>query len=155
LRPEVVAYAPAVDALHTADEIIICPGDLYSSIIPVLLPRGVKDALIASTARITVVLNIMTKSGETDNYTADDFLTIIEKYIGRTADQVIYNTSDIPESALLNYALENKVEINADAHAMDSRYIGAPLLGITQTGHIYTDSDALRVVFEQLCTDRG
>ncbi len=54
LKPEVNATPEAKNALKESDYIIICPGDLYSSIIPVLLPKGIKKEIQKSKAKIQI-----------------------------------------------------------------------------------------------------
>ena len=45
LKPHIEASSSVLEAIRSADHIIVCPGDLYSSIIPVLLPKGMKETL--------------------------------------------------------------------------------------------------------------
>ncbi|MGC9599409.1 MAG: gluconeogenesis factor YvcK family protein [Minisyncoccia bacterium] len=75
-----------------ADMIVIGPGDLYTSIIPNLLVRGVREEIKKSKAKKVFLCNLMTKRGETDNFTAEDFLNTIEKYLGKNVlDFAIFN----------------------------------------------------------------
>ncbi len=138
LKPEVRASRSALDALRTADYIVVCQGDLYSSIIPVLLPKGVKRAVQRSGAKVLLILNIMTKRGETDNYTETDFIQNIEKHLGRKADFIICNDAPIPDGILLKYSLESKVVLGARRGARDRRMISAPLAMIAD-GQIFSD----------------
>jgi uncharacterized cofD-like protein len=149
LKPEVSASDLAIEAISEAGYIIISPGDLYSSIIPVLLPKGMKDAIQQSSAKIILILNIMTKQGETDNYTATDFVEKIEKYLGRKADYIIHNETPIPNSILLKYSLERKVELGF-ASENDPRIIPAPLAMINEEDQILSDPQVIRKVIEKL-----
>jgi 2-phospho-L-lactate transferase/gluconeogenesis factor (CofD/UPF0052 family) len=99
---------------------------LYSSILPTLLPAGVRESIQASSARIIIILNLMTKRGETDHYTATDFIERIERYMGRRADVVIHNSAPIPESVRTTYALEQKVELTIP-EGSTARFVPAPL----------------------------
>jgi uncharacterized cofD-like protein len=148
LKPQVAASPLATEAVRDADYIVICPGDLYSSIIPVLLPQGMKESLIHSRAKIILILNIMTKKGETDNYTASDFVEKIEKYLGREAAQIICNSASIPREILLKYSLEQKVELDSFKNPNDPRIISVPLASISEAGQILTDAMVLSEVFQ-------
>lgn len=89
IDPSVPACPEAIHALKKADWIIVCPGDLYSSIIPTLLPKGVRETIKSSPARTVVITNIANKKGETDGYSAKDFTRKIENRMGRKADFVL------------------------------------------------------------------
>lgn len=150
LKPEVAISLLAEEAILDADHIVVCQGDLYSSIIPTLLPRGFKEAVKNSPAKITLILNIMTKQGETDNYTPDDFVQRIEKNLGKRVDHIIFNNQSIPEDVLLNYSLEQKIEFKLLKEGVDSRMIPAPLVTISETGQILSNPVALRQVLEKI-----
>ena len=100
IEPEVKAYQPSLDAVIEADLITIGPGDLYSSSIPCLLMKGMKEALKRTKAKKVFVCNIMTKLGETNNFSVLDFTNEAEKYMGCDLDYVIYNT-EIPSKERL------------------------------------------------------
>lgn len=93
LRPAATATPEALAAIMSADMVVIGPGDLYTSIIPNLLVDGVREAIVGSSARVVYVCNVMTKHGETDRYTASDFLRVVARYLG----------DGILQAALLNY----------------------------------------------------
>ena len=69
----------AREAIENSDYVIIGPGDLYTSIVPNLLCVGMVEALRATRAKIVYVCNIMTKHGETDHFTVEDFVRVIEQ----------------------------------------------------------------------------
>ncbi len=150
LSPRVSASSDVKKAITTADYIIISPGDLYSSIVPTLLPSGVKEAVKKSGATIILFLNIMTKSGETDNYTADDFIREIEKYLGTKVDHIVSNNAPIAKKVLLNYSLESKVELSKFVKRSDKRVIFAPLAVTNDKGALVSDPKAIRQVIEKI-----
>ena len=91
LRPEAVAYQKALDEVARADIVLIGPGDMYSSILPCFLPRGMKETLSFSKSKKVFICPLMTKLGETQGFSVKDFAKEIEKYIGCDLDYVIYN----------------------------------------------------------------
>jgi len=93
LEPEAAAYPPALTAIAEADLIVIGPGDLFTSLVPNLLVKGVRDAIAASRAKVLYVCNLMTKPNETPGYTVDDFVGTMAMYLGEAQlDAVLYNS---------------------------------------------------------------
>ena len=86
-------YPPVIDAIEQADYIFIGPGDLFTSIIPNLIVPGVKEALQNTSAKIYFTINIMTKFGETHNFTGKDFVVKLEDRLGRMVDGIIGNNT--------------------------------------------------------------
>ena len=150
LRPKIRASKQTTAAIRGADYCIICPGDLYSSIVPTLLPIGIQQAFRRSHAKIVVVLNIMTKQGETDGYRAEDFVREFEARIGKPCDVILYNTAPIPRESLLRYRMERKIKLSSGELKSDPRVLKAPLIGITKEGYLYHDPLALAKVFGKI-----
>ncbi len=97
----------AREALLNADYIIIGPGDLYTSIIPNLLCKGMKEALNNSKGKIIYICNAMTKRGETTNMEVIDFIEAIERYIDPVClDYVIVNNGHIDKDIVTKYKKE-------------------------------------------------
>lgn len=96
------AFPPAIQAILSADLILVGPGSLYTSIMANLLVPAVADALRASRAIKFFICNIATQPGETDGYTCGDHVRAIENHLGgRIFDIVIYNKnydSVLPET---------------------------------------------------------
>lgn len=83
LEPEDVrAYPGAVQALLGAELIVAGPGSLFTSILPNLLIREIRDALVASRALKIYVCNVATQPGETDGFSVADHLEAIQRHIG-------------------------------------------------------------------------
>jgi len=148
LRPKVKAYPKAIEAINNANLIIIGPGDLYSSLAQILLTRGIPEAIRKSKAKKIYICNLMTKYGETNNFTVSDFVNEIEKYLGkkgnedksssspfaaaRVLDYVIYNTKKPSERRLAEHKrkhpeLLNLVKFEKDL-IKDKRFIGRDVL---------------------------
>lgn len=97
-----LAYPPTVQAILSAELIILGPGSLYTSILPNLLVPDLAEALKASRAIKFYVSNVATQPGETDGYTCGDHIRTIENHLGaRIFDLVICNSnfeSRLPEN---------------------------------------------------------
>jgi len=74
-------YPPSVQAIFTADLIVIGPGSLYTSVIPNLLVPGLANALRASNALKFFVMNVANQAGETSGYTWSDHIHAIERNV--------------------------------------------------------------------------
>ena len=96
----------AKTAILESDYIILGPGDLYTSILPNVVVGGAKEALCNSKAKIIYIVNLMTKNGQTTDYTAQDHVNDIIKYSGRTPDYIFINNSQLPNNILTNYQEE-------------------------------------------------
>lgn len=151
LEPNVSATQEVISEIEKADWFVIAPGDFYSSIIATLLPQGIAAALKRSSAKVVLVLNIMTKRGETDDYHAEDFIALVEKYIGRPVDIILHNDKKIPAAALTGYSLENKVEFTVGAEkGKDSRIRFAPFAHLSKEGYLGHDEKVLHQEFAKL-----
>src|SRR5579859_1676023 len=82
LKPNATVNPPVLDAIAQADLIVMGPGDLYTSTIPNLLVGGVAEAIRQARGRRVYVCNVMTKRGETDNFSASEFIREIKRYLG-------------------------------------------------------------------------
>lgn len=67
----------ALDAVRSADWIVIGPGSWYSSVLPHLLVPGLRDALLRTRARIVVTMNLEAQPGETDGLSVADHLDVL------------------------------------------------------------------------------
>lgn len=95
------AYPKTLDEIEKADLIIIGPGDFYSSLMPCFLPEGMKEAMQNTKAKKVFICPPMTKLGETNDFTVQDFARETEKYIGCQLDHVLFNTN-IPQEKKIN-----------------------------------------------------
>ncbi len=116
LQPKVHAYGEVEKAIEETDIIIIGPGDLFTSIIPNLLVKGVSEAIRDSKAKKIFVMNLMTKWGETHNLMASDCARVVLEYLGITKfDYTICNDSKMPKKLLEKYVKEKKYPVLIDA----------------------------------------
>lgn len=103
LDPQAEANPEALKAIKEADLIVLGPGDLYTSLLPNLLVEGVSEAITASKAKKVYILNLMTKYGQTYNFTATDHIKVIESYIGKSLTAVLVNTEKYDPEVLQKY----------------------------------------------------
>jgi len=97
-----------------SDFLIIAPGDLYSSVIPIFKFQGIKRAIKKTKAKIIYIMNLMTKSGQTTNYKASDHLFDLEKYLEKKIDLVVLNNGPIPKKIIDWYHSEGEKPVKDD-----------------------------------------
>ncbi len=116
LEPEnVKAPENAIEKILNAELIILGPGSLYTSIIPNLLVKDIREAIIKTDAYKVYICNVMTQYGETDRYTASDHIKALYNIVGKPfLDAVIVNTG-IPEDKIIKkYMREHSEPVVAD-----------------------------------------
>ncbi len=127
LKPDAQVNPDALAALLAADMIVIGPGDLYTSILPNLLVKGISAAIRKSPAKKVFVMNLMTKWGQTFGFRAIDHIHVLEKYLGRVLNYVIINNRKLPRSALLEYAKHKEEPVSNTLQNSYYRVIEAPV----------------------------
>lgn len=138
LVPKATLNPKVTVTLSEADYIIVGPGDLYSSIISLSLVEGFKEAFENSNAKIIFIMNLMTKSSQTPNYSAQDHIEDFVKYFGRQPDCVIRNSEVIPTEVAEYYKKESNdvvVEGNIKDIAEVMKPLLSPILSNTKSIH--------------------
>ena len=88
------AYPLTLQAILSADMIVIGPGSLFTSVLPNLLIPEIQSAIRASKAFKVFVCNVATEMGETDHLDCGAHLAAIEAHIGSTlVDLVVVNNN--------------------------------------------------------------
>jgi len=131
LQPEAEAYSKALGAIRDTDMVVIGPGDLYSTIAQIMKVQGVTEAMKKSRGRLVYITNLMTKRGETENFSVRDFSDQIEEWLGGELDTVIYNNHWPTEERVRDY-LEVHPELIQMVRVEDglekSKFLGADLI---------------------------
>lgn len=102
----------ALEALKKAELIILSPGDLYTSILPVFMFKEIVQYYQQSSAKKVLVLNLMNKLGQTDNFQASDFVKVYIQHLGPNCfDYVIVNNHPIDKQVLAHYAKSGESQV--------------------------------------------
>ena len=75
--PSPEACPESVEAIMTADWVFLGPGSWYTSVIPHLMVPRLREALVATSARLVVVLNLEPQEGETPGFGPEDHLAAL------------------------------------------------------------------------------
>jgi uncharacterized cofD-like protein len=111
LEPEVSIHPTVAAAIRTFDAVIIGPGSFYTSLMPPLLVRGVRDALAAVRGPIILIANLLTEGRGMTGFTAAESARWIAREIGRPVDVIIANGDGPSAAALARYAVEHKAPL--------------------------------------------
>jgi len=127
----------ALAAIEQADIVVIAPGDLYTSLGPLLVIEGFGEALKKSKAKKVYVSNLVSKRGQTDGFTVSDHASEIERFAGTEfLDYVLYNEQAPTEQVAARYEEEGGYVTEADIPAMAAKHykaVGGNFLGAMAT----------------------
>lgn len=126
------ACPEAVAAVEAADAVLLGPGSWFTSVLPHLLVPDLAKALVATTARKVVALNLSAQAGETDGFSQETHLEVLGAHLPElTLDVVLADPRAVLDRAsLLSAARDLGAELVL-AHV--GRDDGAP---VHDAGHL-------------------
>ncbi|MDP9068912.1 MAG: YvcK family protein [Actinomycetota bacterium] len=80
--PNPAAFPAAVDAIRAADQVVLGPGSLFTSLIATLLVPEIRAALLESSARMVFVCNNRIQKGETEGLDATAHFDALTAHLG-------------------------------------------------------------------------
>lgn len=102
--PNPEAIPLAIQAIQSADMIVLGPGSLFSSIIPNLLVKGIREAIQNAGGIKTLMCSVMTQEGETDHFSVRQYAEAVETYLGHgVIDYMLINDHKCSEEDLRPY----------------------------------------------------
>lgn len=132
LEPRARINPEAREAIRVADLVVIAPGDIYTSIGPLLIVDGVAEALKSTKAKIVYVCNLVVKPGQTDGMSVADHAAEIERFgSSPMLDYVLYNDAQPTPGLMRRYTRDKEflVEVSPDElEEAHYRAIGSPLV---------------------------
>lgn len=98
-----------LDVIQNADLIIFSMGSLYTSILPNIICKEVKEVLKKSTTPIMYLCNAVTQPGETDHFTVGDHIELLNQYLEtRKIDVVIASNTKLEKEIVEKYETEEQ-----------------------------------------------
>lgn len=156
LVPRAHANPTALLAIEQADMVVLAPGDLYTSLGPLLAIDGISEALTATKATVVYVSNLVTKQGQTEHFTVSDHAGEIERFVGQEfLDFVLYNKQVPSRAVAKRYEAEGAYLVKIDKKRLDAASyvaIGGQFLGVMAESH---HSDILPVTRSLIRHDAG
>lgn len=151
LEPSSAEATPGVlEAIREAHVVILGPGSLFTSLLPVLLVEGVADAIRGSRGLRLLVGNIMTQPGETASMTMAQHLEALDRHVGSSlVEAVLINEAPIAAGRLASYAAQQAELVSpAGLGARPEKLLVAPL--VSDSGKIRHDPARLAGVLMRL-----
>lgn len=156
-HPKPKALQEAVEAIMTADVVLLGPGSLYTSIIPNLLLDEIAEAVTKTKASCVYCCNIMAQPGETTGLTAADHVKAIEDHIGQSfINKIIVNDEQIKPEVYERYLEQNAriVEIDEDRlKEMKIEVLKSRLVSYNHVGEVRHNSKKLAATIFSLLLD--
>lgn len=130
-----------VPTIESADTIIVGPGDLYTTILPVLVVPEITKALKKSTAKKVFIINIANKPYETHRYMVDDFVKAISDHLGFFPFHFVLTNNNfsipIPKDLHYEYVQDISSDVTTRPFTLIERNVVDPKLPV------YHNSDEL------------
>lgn len=122
LVPNAKPNPMAIKAIEQADLVVIAPGDLYTSLGPLLVIDGIGDALRSTKATVIYVSNLVTKKGQTEGFSVGDHADEIERFGGGGfLDYVLYNQQKPDTELAKRYKAEDAYLVEADLASLEKK----------------------------------
>lgn len=126
LVPTATANPTAIAAIEQADMIVIAPGDLYTSLGPLLVIDGISQALQKTKAICVYVSNLVTKKGQTTGFAVSDLAAEIERFVGAPfLDYVLYNEQPPTKEIAKKYKQESAFSVKIDKNELKKAHYQA------------------------------
>lgn len=143
---DTAACRPALEAVAAADQIVLGPGSLYTSVISALKVQMLAPAVQASAAQKVFVLNLVSQDGETLGLTGAEHLDALRQHCGVEGPGVVVVNSgpvDVPDGL-------NQLTVDPEAAAeLGWRVVAADVSDTTADWPAH-DPVKLGVVLERL-----
>ena len=139
---KVSATPAAIEAILSADVVVLGIGSVYTSILPNLIIPEIKEALEKSKAKVVYYCNAMTQPGETDGYSMEDHVEAFRHH-GSDVDMVVMADDRIPDEILKRYHDEGSIEVKMMEVGHDYEIMKCSLLDFSKD-LVRHDSDKIR-----------
>lgn len=110
-----------LSSIEEADLIIFSMGSLYTSVLPNIICKEVKEAFNNSNAPIMYLCNVVTQPGETDGFNVGDHIKLLNRYLdNKKIDVVIASNTEIDKKIAEKYSTkEQKEPVKIDYENID------------------------------------
>lgn len=136
------AATEAVEAILAADWIVLGPGSWYTSVLPNLMVPALREALIETSAKIVVVMNLGEQAGETQGLGPSEHLTVLVQHAPELAIHTV----------VADPAMDGLAELRQTSEACDARLLVRPVAVEATSRH---DPDTLSTAFAEIFAEVG
>jgi len=131
-----------IKRIVSANILIFGPGSLYTSILPNLLIKKIKQAVESSKALKILIINLLTQPGETNNFTASDHLKEFLRISNLSKiDALIINNGEPTTEQKERMKAENKKLITIDLENIKALGVKYYLADLINKKEIYVKHD--------------
>src|SRR5579864_6725569 len=113
LDPTVAVRPVVAEAIRNLDAVVIAPGSFFTSLLPIFLVSGCREAIASVKGPVILIANLLTEGRGMEGFTAAEAVARLERAIGRPIDVVIANSEWPDEDVLAPYAKEHKAPLPA------------------------------------------
>jgi uncharacterized cofD-like protein len=136
------ACREAVEAVRSADWVVLGPGSWFSSVLPHLLVPELAEALVTTSARKVVALNLAPQPGETSGFAPETHLDVLAAHAsGLAVDVVLADSGVVRQTAAAD-------TLRAAAAELGGRLVLAPVA--MSDGTPRHDPDLLAAAFDSI-----
>lgn len=149
------AMKQVVQAIMDADQIVLGPGSLFTSILPNLMIKNVGEVVKKTQAEVVYICNIMTQKGETDHFTDADHVKVLNRHLGeKFIDTVLVNIQPVPED-YINFQEWNEISQPvthdfAGLREQNCRVISANFLRLRDNGAFHDRDKVVKELINRL-----
>lgn len=111
IDPPVSVHSRVADVIRSLDAVIIGPGSFYTSLLPIFLVNGVREALADVKGPVICIANLLTEGRGMAGFTAAGQATRLAEAIGRPVDVLVFNIGAPNDEVLARYAAEHKAPL--------------------------------------------
>ena len=108
LEPTVAIHPRVAEAVRSLDAVVIGPGSFYTSLLPIFMVDGCREALGEVKGPIVHVSNLLTEGRGMAGFTAGRAAAELGEAIGRPIDVLVFNAGAPSDEVLERYASEHK-----------------------------------------------
>ncbi|MCP9272759.1 gluconeogenesis factor YvcK family protein [Mycolicibacterium arenosum] len=122
------ATRQAIDAIMTADLVVLGPGSWFTSVIPHVLVPDMVAALQATQARRALVLNLVAEPGETAGFSAERHIHVLAQHApGFTVHDIVVDAARVPGERERDQLRHTAAILDAHVEFADVSRPGTPL----------------------------
>lgn len=142
-KKNVRAYRKAALAISEADMILFGPGSLFTSVIPNILIRGIKDAVKSNKRAMKIyIANCSTERGETEHYSVDDHIRAFKTHAGGQLFDLCLVNKKVLKKSINDSKLGEVNNITTKKEVIDGVVIVKDDI-VSKNNPLYHDSDKL------------
>lgn len=138
LDKEAACSENAKESIDNADLIVLGPGDLYTSTLSNIVIGGVAESIRESKGKLVYIMNLFTKHGQTTGFSAKNYISELENYIGRKPNYILINNKELPNDIIVKYEEEKGFPVVDD---LDDA-VRVDLLSVT--GSVKAEGDSIK-----------